>query len=463
MAITVQPGPWRPLLEGELADAAWGAVHDIARALEEDPEGRRDSYEGRGASVAGGRAGIALFHAYLSEALAADPVAADRQAELAGQRLDEAIEALATTPMSVGLYSGFPGIAWTAEHLGRRVEAEPQGEPEEPEEATPENGEDGEDGEDGDVNAEIDTALLEALQRSPWNDQYDLISGLVGLGVYAVERFPRPSGVRCLEAVIDRLEELAERRGDEVTWFTAPELLPPESREQTPHGYYNLGVAHGVPGVIALLGDACRLGVRSERARPLLDGAVRWLLGQRLPESSEPGGFCYASFVGQGIERRASRLAWCYGDPGIAATLLAAARSVGRPDWEREALDIAVRSASAVPERAGVRDAGLCHGAFSLAHLFNRFHHAGGGADGELFAGAARDWYRRGLDLRQPDRPLGGFVAWGPKEDREMTWLDDAGFLTGAAGIGLALLAGLTDIEPEWDRLLQVDIPPAGD
>jgi lantibiotic biosynthesis protein len=453
MATTARPEPWHPLLHGELADAAWAAVHDIARALEEDPDGRHDSYEGRGASVAGGRAGIALFHAYLAEALAADPAAADRQAELAGQRLDEAIEALASTPMSIGLYAGFPGIAWTAEHLGRRVEAQAQAEPAGEEDGEPE------DGEDDDVNAEIDAALLEALQRSPWNDQYDLISGLVGVGVYAVERFPRPSGVRCLEAVIDRLEELAERQGDEVTWFTAPELLPPESREQTPHGYYNLGVAHGVPGVIALLGDACRLGVQAERARPLLEGAVRWLLGQRLPESSEPGGFCYATFAGQGIERRAARLAWCYGDPGIAATLLAAARSVGRLDWEREALDIAVRSASAAPERAGVRDAGLCHGALSLAHLFNRFHQAGGAADGELFAGAARGWYRRGLDLRQPDRPLGGFVAWGPGEDREMAWQDDPGFLTGAAGVGLALLAGLTGIEPEWDRLLQVDIP----
>jgi hypothetical protein len=357
--------------------------------------------------------------------------------------------------MSAGLYSGFPGVAWTAEHLGRRFE--PAGEQEEPEGK--------EIGEDEDPNAEIDQALGEALARSPWNDQYDLISGLVGLGVYAVERYPRPSGVRCLEAVVDRLDETAEHRAGEATWFTPPEMLPPETRDRTPHGYYNLGVAHGVPGVIALLGDACRLGVRVERARPLLEGAVRWLLGQRLPAPADPaqqGGFCYASYVGEGIELRPARLAWCYGDPGVAATLLAAARSVGREDWERAAVEIAAGAAAAPPEQAGVRDAGLCHGAFGLAHLYNRIHQATAAAgDGGLFAEAARYWVGHGLGLRNPERPLAGFAAWQPLQDQELGWVDDPGFLTGVAGIGLALLGALTDIEPEWDRLLQVDIPPA--
>jgi lantibiotic biosynthesis protein len=35
-----------------------------------------------------------------------------------------------------------------------------------------------------------------------------------------------------------------------------------------------------------------------------------------------------------------------------------------------------------------------------------------------------------------------------------LTWTGDPGFLTGAAGIGLALLAAVSPVEPEWDRLL---------
>jgi hypothetical protein len=435
---------WRPLLEGELADQAWEAVTAIAQALETwSPEGEpADGGLDRGGSI-GGTAGVALFHGYLAKALAK---AMDAEAEHHGARteqlLDEAVEALATTPMRAALYSGFTGVAWAAEHLGRLL-----GEEEVQEQET--SGV-----EEEDMNEEIDQALLTVLDRQSWAGDYDLISGLVGFGVYALERFPRPSAVRCLEAIVDRLDESAERNGSEVTWFTPPEMLPSLNREHSPLGHYNLGVAHGVPGVIALLADACRLGIREERARPLLEGAVRWLVSQQLAEQR---GACYPSWIGPGVEPRPSRLAWCYGDPGIAATLLYAARAIGMEEWESTALQIAAHAASAEPEDAGVRDAGLCHGAFGLAHLYNRIHQAGGG---ELFADAARLWYRLGLEMRKPEGGIAGFEAWWPGLGAESGWEAEPGFLTGAAGIGLALLAAVTPVEPQWDRLLLVAIPP---
>ncbi len=426
---------WRPLLEGELANQAWETVGAVAQALEAwSPDGDpADERLDRGASIGGGTTGVALFHGYLAKAMGQE---AEHHAARAEQLLDESVEALAVTPMRAALYSGFTGVAWAAEHLGRLL------------------GDETGDVEEEDMNEEIDQALLTALDRQSWAGDYDLIGGLVGFGVYALERFPRPSAVRCLEAIVDRLDESAERKGSEVTWFTPPEMLPSFNREHSPHGYYNLGVAHGVPGVIALLADACRLGIREERARPLLEGAVRWVVSQQLEEQR---GACYPAWVEPGIERRPSRLAWCYGDPGIAATLLYAARAVGMEEWESTALAIAAQAARAEPEDSGVRDAGLCHGAFGLAHLYNRIHQAGGG---ELFADAARLWYGRGLEMRKPEGGIAGFEAWRPGLGMEPGWEADPGFLTGAAGVGLALLAAVTPVEPEWDRLLLVAIPP---
>jgi len=428
---------WRPLLEGDLAAQAWETVGAIAEALEswrpddEPDDGRLD----RGASVGGGMAGQALFHGYLFKA-----DAAERQAARTEQLLDEAIEALATSPMRANLYAGFTGVAWTVEHLGRLL-----GDEEEPEAG---------EAEDEDMNEEIDEALFTALGRSSWAGDYDLISGLVGFGVYALERFPRPSAVRCLEAIVDRLDETAETNGQEVTWFTPPEMLPSTQRESSPLGHYNLGVAHGVPGVIALLADACRLGIRQERARPLLEGAVRWVVPQQL---AVPRGACFPSWISPGIEPRPSRLAWCYGDPGIAATLLYAARATGTEEWESAALAIATHAARALPEDTGIRDAGLCHGAFGLAHLYNRIYQAAGD---ELFADAARLWYRLGLEMRRAEGGIAGFQSWLPGPDSQLGWASDPGFLTGAAGVGLALLAAVTPVEPDWDRLLLVGIPP---
>lgn len=408
---------WRPLIEGELAAKAEDAVRAIAEAL--------SHIEDLPASIT---AAHALFYGYLARRADAD---AGLYAERAEQLLDRTFELVAMTPMRPALYGGFTGIAWTAEHLSRVLSA---------------------DG-DEDMNAEIDESLLTAI-AAPWTGDYDLISGLAGFGVYALERVGRPSARRCLEAIVDRLDETAEGIGDKVTWFTPPELLPPRNQEKNPNGYYNLGVAHGVPGVIGVLADAVRLDIRPEKARPLLEGAVRWVLSHRL---SDRRGARYPTSVTPGVEPAPSRLAWCYGDPGIAASLLYAARAAGVHEWEHAALDIALHAATSAVEDAGVQDAGLCHGAFGLAHLYNRIYQAGGG---QPFADAARLWYRQGLDMRRPEGGIAGFEKWEFGSDMKLDWISDPGFLTGVTGIGLALLAGITSVEPEWDRLLMVAIPP---
>lgn len=438
----MEPRLWRPLLEGDLAARAWEVVNAIAQAFEAwspgaPSEDQLERWLDRRISLGGGAAGQALFHGYLFKA-----TGAEHHAARAEQLLGEAIEALAMSPMRPALFSGFTGVAWAAEHLGCLLEGEVEQEA---------SGVD-----DADTSEEIDQALLTVLDRFSWVGDYDLLSGLVGFGVYALERFPRPSAMRCLEIILDRLDESAERNGQDVTWFTPPEILPSAARERTPCGYYDLGVAHGVPGVVAFLANACRLRIRQDRARPLLEGAVRWLVRQHLTEQR---GACYPSRVGPGIEVLPSRLAWCHGDPGIAATLLYAARAVGMEEWESTALAIAAHAVRAAPEETGVQGMGLCHGALGLAHLYNRIHQAG---SGELFADAARLWYRLGLEMCSSKGGVTGFETWQPGPDTQLSWEADPGFLTGAAGVGLALLAAVAPIQPEWDRLLLVAIPSCG-
>ncbi|HEV7518070.1 MAG TPA: lanthionine synthetase LanC family protein, partial [Thermoanaerobaculia bacterium] len=227
-------------------------------------------------------------------------------------------------------------------------------------------------------------------------------------------------------------------------------------RETYPEGHYNLGVAHGVPGVIGFLALALDAAAglpaaTAEEARRLLEGAVDWVLAQRLPTGAAS---LFPYNFTPGMEPSASRLAWCYGDLGIAATLLAAARVAGEPAWEAEALVTARHAAARPAEGAGVVDAGLCHGAAGVAHLFNRLHQASGD---DALGAAARAWFGRALALRQPGEGIGGFRAWLPDgADRagDLGWRSDPGFLTGVAGIGLALLAATTPVAPDWDRVL---------
>jgi hypothetical protein len=437
--MTTTGATWRPLLQGEAAAEALQTAEEIAAALAaEVAPAEAEDRAGSAASLSAGAAGQALFFDYAAQAFPAE----ERYRELAETCLDRAIEAVAERPMGFGLYAGFPGIAWAAEHLQRRAAAPGDDELAE--------------GDVDDVNAEIDAALDDLLSPSGWRGPYDLIGGLVGLGVYALERLPRPPAAACLAAVVDRLAELAESGPGGVTWLTSPEHLASRVRAFHPEGHYDLGLAHGVPAVLPLLALAWRAGVREPVASYLLSDGVRWLLAQREEAGSVS---CFTTWIAPGVERTPARLAWCYGDPGIAVALLAAARLAGRPDWEREALAVARRAAERPIEGAGVWDAGLCHGAFGVAHLFNRLHQATGD---ELFARTARVWYREGLRFREPGRGVAGFAAWERGDGEEPRWRPDGGFLTGSAGIGLALLAAATPHEPAWDRVLLADVPCNG-
>ena len=58
------------------------------------------------------------------------------------------------------------------------------------------------------------------------------------------------------------------------------------------------------------------------------------------------------------------------------------------------------------------------------------------------------------LKLRKPGQGVAGFVRKGFNEDGDIVELYDPGFIQGAAGIGLALLAAAVDLEPAWDRII---------
>lgn len=421
------PNPtWSPILPPETADRALRAVDDIVADLRQELMGPRPaetSWLRQGPSLAGGDAGQAFFFTYL--ALARPDQGYD---DIAMELLERATEATGEMQAPPGFYSGFSGVAWVLEHLrGRLFE---------------------EDGED--PGEEVAAALVEHLGLTPWMGHYDVISGLSGFGVYALERLPRSGGRECLERVVERLSELAVRRPDGIAWLTTPHLMIERERESSPEGNYNVGVAHGVPGVLPVLAGACAAGLD---ARELLDGAVAWVLAQRLPEEGDAS-FPYT--VTEEVDPKPTRLAWCYGDLGIAVALLAAARMVGEESWEREAVAIGRKAARRRLDGSGVIDAGVCHGAAGAGHLFNRLYQATGDP---AFREAAVYWIEQTLQMQKPGEGIGGYQVWVVGEGTELAWRPDPGFLTGSAGIALALLAAATGVEPEWDRVLLADIP----
>ncbi len=411
---------WKPLLEGQDAQDAVVAIHAVARAVAATPE-------------AADPADRTLFWAYAT-GLVDEPFAHAAY----DASLDDVIAQLRTGVAAPSLFDGgLAGIGFTLAHVL--------------------------DGGAEDVLEVIDEALIGTLAER-WTGSLDLAQGVVGLGVYFLERLHHHDAAVLAADGLDRVVRLLDRTAQKTdlgaTWLTTLEVMPETYRAQYPNGLHDCGVAHGVPGMIGFLGRVARM-TGDDRAFALANESARWLAAQRLaphasgrfpsivPPALSADDFERFSRLGtnpgldnvDGLEtKQRARAAWCYGDPGLAAAIWEACPQLAR----ETATDCSLRD----PVTTGVHDAGLCHGATGLAHLSNRFYQATGDA---VHGEAARAWYRRALDMRVGVVDgAGGFASWRGED----SWVPSLGLLEGAIGVALSLCAAISPTAPSWDRLL---------
>lgn len=359
---------------------------------------------------------LALLYAYLG-----DLARPQDHEPIVVSLLDRAISLVARAPMPLRL-QGVLGVAWVCCHLeGAGAQA--------------------------DSHAAIDDALIRELRSTPARlERYELLNGLVGIGLYLLERLPDARAAALLELLLDRLEDLSEATTNGVRWFTPPTHLSSDERRLSPRGHYALGMAHGVAGVVAFLARLSQTDIAVRRSTTLLRRATQDLVRR----ATSPTAPMFPRWIGPGAQPDFF-FGWCWGDLGIAIALYAAAGALRDPMLRTSSLRIAL--AAARVRTVSLRDASLCHGPAGHCHLFHRLYRATGLLP---FRSAADYWFSRALRWRCPGYPLAGYVRREIDSTGRVSWESDPSFLLGAAGIALALVAAATDRAPQWDRLLLV-------
>lgn len=262
--------------------------------------------------------------------------ARDDDARTAAAHLERAAALFDAMPLSSSLYRGITGLGWAVQTFPQPALLPWRDE----------------------TLADLDALLAEGVDTTS-RPNIDVINGLAGIAIYAVERGANADSSRELWQALDA------RIGDYLTvWLaTAPRDTP---RDATVN---NLGFAHGIPGLVAVAAVACARGLMPGR-EALLCACLDALWQCALIDAD---GANYAYYR---ADDRRGRLAWCYGGLGIAAMFRHGA-ALDRRNIDRFNSVCAASLAQYASGDHGFRDASLCHGDAGAALSFQYFADSG--------------------------------------------------------------------------------------
>lgn len=284
-------------------------------------------------------------------------------------------------------------------------------------------------------------------QRNVTMTKFDVLYGITGTGRYLLSRVPDERSERGLRLILETLIEMS-REHDGVLGFYSPfETFGPEDKETT-CGSINCGLAHGVPGPLTLMALSLREGVSVDGLREATESLAEWLVAQILKDDfgiNWPGNVPIKDTDAELPALVPSRVAWCYGSPGVARALWLAGDSLNIDRYQDIAVE-AMEAAYKKPVDVQRIDAPtICHGVAGVLQCTLRF-----AADTRLpmFTDAAAELTEQLISFYDPK------LFWGFQDKLMKKPIDNPAFLYGACGVVLALLAAAYPVEPRWDGVL---------
>ncbi|MGS2739467.1 lanthionine synthetase C family protein [Sinomicrobium sp. M5D2P17] len=295
----------------------------------------------------------------------------------------------------------------------------------------------------------LDDFLADCIDRYTDNNFYDFLHGIMGIGHYFLIRYRNTgSGVlkeryaKLLNKIVYRLKEatITENSGNKwKSWLIREEQLKG----------YNLSLSHGMSGIVNFLS---RLLVYPEfsEVKPLLKGAVYYILSW---EGTISGTSLFPAWItDSGEKSNKNRLGWCYGDVGTGLSLWHAGKVLKDDKLSARALKVLEYSTwRKNMEEAGIRDAGLCHGAYGIMHIYRYIERQ---TNQKVFAMAADFWRQKALEMAVHSNGYAGYMQWrgGDRQD----WQPETGILEGIAGIGLSIMAEFSPEYTRWNECLLI-------
>ncbi|SDW81002.1 Lanthionine synthetase C-like protein [Marininema mesophilum] len=286
---------------------------------------------------------------------------------------------------------------------------------------------------------------------------YDIIVGITGVGRYLLIQKDQPELRELLDEILLDLVELSkpivvERQTVPGWWIPQHAQFTEHDRQSFAKGNFNCGLAHGIPGPLALLSLAKLQGVEVKGQVEAIQRMTQWLLQWKQEDAY--GSYWYDRVAweeeveGARLTHR-HREAWCYGTPGVARALYFAGKAL-QDEGLKETSVLAYQSIFKRPEILWDIDSPtICHGTAGLLEMTGQMYWDSNDRTLQI----QRDYLlHRQLKDFNPDSPFG----YKDLEPQPIGYrgLDKVGLLEGAVGVALSLLSCVKGKGSGWSRSL---------
>lgn len=288
----------------------------------------------------------------------------------------------------------------------------------------------------------FDKVLIDKCRVITTHKNYDLFYGLLSYGNYFLQRTKHDeSNKKYLIEIIDLLKSCRDEKG--IVW---------NDDFGNNKNEINLGMAHGLPSQVVFL---CKSFKYTQNNRDL--SFAKHTLDFILRFKGKNDGISYFPYVvdndnfSLNLSQYHARLAWCYGDLGIAYALLYYWYVSNDCFYKEQAVEILLHNANRKIEniQTKIYDKCFCHGTsgvFYMFHKINSFFNLPEFKEVSLY------WLDQTLKNHDD---LNSFKTLAYK-DGEMIYVTDLGMIEGYVGIALSLLGFLDSTGNEWEEIFML-------
>ncbi|EKQ50560.1 MULTISPECIES: lanthionine synthetase C family protein [unclassified Clostridium] len=280
---------------------------------------------------------------------------------------------------------------------------------------------------------------------------YDVIEGVCGIANYCM-LFPNNEEMKqALRLIVGYIIELCKDKTINGLvlpgWYISAEnQFSKVDQKLWPEGCFNIGLSHGVPGMLLVLCNSTKCGIHLEDQDDSINKLVDFLIKFHISNDKENywGSHISLEEYREGkVNSTNSRDAWCYGTPGAAYSVLIAGKYLNNMEYIDEAVNA---MKGAINRLRDIYSPTFCHGFSGIAYISNRFYEVTKQQD---FKKAAIDLTDKILELYDEKAPFGFYNM--EKSEEGMDYLDYIGIIDGVTGIILTLLAIENGKKTPWD------------